>query len=193
MSFYISSLGEIVILAIIVGILFAVDVNASAANNNRGLSVLIAFGTGVWVLLAIPWFLKEKRRAGQQVKTLKISLLGQTLIKTGSHEHEHHHSRALATLQSTPTNLAAQTIPRLPHRLLPTWRLPQHHRNRHRSLAKLNRRLRHTHSDLSPNRRNRGPSSRNLQLLVDSATIPPLDENHVQCRRPLHHSSRCLG
>jgi hypothetical protein len=69
MSFYISSLGEIVILAIIVGILFAVDVNASAANNNWGLSVLIAFGTGVWVLLAMPWFFKEKRRAGQSVCT----------------------------------------------------------------------------------------------------------------------------
>lgn len=67
MSFYISSVGEIVILAIIVGILFAVDVNASTANNNWGLSVLIAFGTGVWLLLAIPWFIKEKRRAGQSV------------------------------------------------------------------------------------------------------------------------------
>lgn len=67
MSFYIQSLGEIVILAIIVGILFAVNVNASTDNNNRGLSILIAFATGVWVILAIPWFLKEKRRAGQQV------------------------------------------------------------------------------------------------------------------------------
>jgi len=67
MSFYISSVGEIVILAIIVGILFAVDVTASTANNNWGLSVLIAFGTGVWLLLALPWFFKEKRRAGQSV------------------------------------------------------------------------------------------------------------------------------
>ncbi|KAF4637281.1 hypothetical protein G7Y89_g805 [Cudoniella acicularis] len=67
MAFYIQSLGEIVILAIIVGIMFAVDVNASTANNNWGLSVLIAFATGVWVLLSIPWFLKEKRRAGQEI------------------------------------------------------------------------------------------------------------------------------
>jgi len=73
MSFYISSLGEIVILAIIVGILFAVDVNASTENNNWGLSVLIAFGTGVWILLAIPWFLKEKRRAGQKVSVLILT------------------------------------------------------------------------------------------------------------------------
>lgn len=67
MSFYIQSLGEVVILAIIVGIMFSLHVNASDANNNRGLSVLIAFATGVWVLLAIPWFLKEKRRAGQSI------------------------------------------------------------------------------------------------------------------------------
>jgi MFS-type transporter involved in bile tolerance (Atg22 family) len=66
-AFYIQSLGEIVILAIIVGILFGVKVNDSVANNNWGLSVLIAFATGVWALLAIPWFIKEKRRAGQEI------------------------------------------------------------------------------------------------------------------------------
>lgn len=64
MSFYIQSLGEIIILAIIVGILFGVKVNASTANNNWGLSLLIAFATGVWLLLSIPWFILEKRRPG---------------------------------------------------------------------------------------------------------------------------------
>lgn len=67
MAFYIQSCGEIVILAVIVGVLFAVDVRASEANNNWGLSVLIAFATGVWVLLAIPWFVLEKRRPGQSI------------------------------------------------------------------------------------------------------------------------------
>ncbi|KAK0300471.1 hypothetical protein LTR91_007986 [Friedmanniomyces endolithicus] len=65
MAFYIQSLGEIVILAVIVGVMFAVNVNASVANNNWGLSVLIAFASGVWLLLAIPWFILEKRRPGQ--------------------------------------------------------------------------------------------------------------------------------
>jgi len=64
-SFYIQSVAEIVILAIIVGIMFGINVNASTANNNWGLSVLIAFATGVWILVAIPWFLLEKRRPGQ--------------------------------------------------------------------------------------------------------------------------------
>jgi len=63
-AFYIQSLGEIVILAIIVGIMFGLDVNASTANNNWGLSVLIAFASGVWLLLSIPWFVLEKRRPG---------------------------------------------------------------------------------------------------------------------------------
>lgn len=67
MAFYIQSVGEVVILAVIVGIMFGVNVNASTANNNWGLSVLIAFATGIWLLLAIPWFLKEKRRAGQEI------------------------------------------------------------------------------------------------------------------------------
>lgn len=65
MAFYIQSLGEIVILAIIVGVMFGVHVNDSQANNSYGLSVLIAFATGMWVLLAIPWFVLEKRRPGQ--------------------------------------------------------------------------------------------------------------------------------
>ncbi|KAK3113140.1 hypothetical protein LTR53_009849 [Teratosphaeriaceae sp. CCFEE 6253] len=64
-AFYIQSLGEIVILAVIVGVMFGLKVNASAANNNWGLSVLIAFASGVWLLLALPWFLLEKRRPGQ--------------------------------------------------------------------------------------------------------------------------------
>ena len=64
MAFYIQSVGEIVILAVIVGVLYGVNVNASTANNNYGLSVLIAFATGVWLLLAIPWFVLEKRRPG---------------------------------------------------------------------------------------------------------------------------------
>ena len=67
MSFIIQSAGEILILAVIVGIMFGINVNASEANNNWGLSVLIAFASGVWLLLAIPWFLLEKRRPGQDL------------------------------------------------------------------------------------------------------------------------------
>lgn len=64
-AFIVQSVGELFILAVIVGIGFALHVNASTANNNLGLSVLIAFASGVWLLLAIPWFVLEKRRPGQ--------------------------------------------------------------------------------------------------------------------------------
>ncbi|KAH8691758.1 autophagy-related protein 22-like protein [Phaeosphaeriaceae sp. PMI808] len=64
-AFYIQSIVEVFILAIIVGIMFSLRVNDSAENNNWGLSVLIAFATGVWVLCAVPWFVLEKRRPGQ--------------------------------------------------------------------------------------------------------------------------------
>jgi len=66
-AFIMQSAGEIIILAILVGILFALDVNASAANNLWGLSVLIAYATGVWIVLSIPWFVLEKRRPGQRL------------------------------------------------------------------------------------------------------------------------------
>ena len=64
-AFYIQSLGEILILAVIVGIMFGIGVNESEQKNNWGLSVLIAFATGVWLLLALPWFGLEKKRPGQ--------------------------------------------------------------------------------------------------------------------------------
>ena len=77
MAFYIQSCGEIVILAVIVGVLFGVHVKDSEANNNYGLSVLIAFATGVWLLLALPWFFVEKRRPGQSLPpNMNIVMVG---------------------------------------------------------------------------------------------------------------------
>lgn len=64
-AFWAQSVGEILILAVIVGIMFSLNVNASESNNNWGLSVLIAFSGGVWLLLSIPWFFIEKKRPGQ--------------------------------------------------------------------------------------------------------------------------------
>ncbi|KAL4781280.1 autophagy-related protein 22-like protein [Aspergillus varians] len=75
-AFYIQSLGEIVILAIIVGIMFGVDVDASEARNNWGLSILIAFASGVWLLVSIPWFFMEKRRPGQDPGSRNIVMAG---------------------------------------------------------------------------------------------------------------------
>lgn len=66
-SFYIQSMGEVVILAIIVGIMFGVKVDDSPENNNWGLSVLIAFATAVWLVLSLPWFFVEKKRPGMRI------------------------------------------------------------------------------------------------------------------------------
>jgi len=75
-AFYTQSVCEVFILAVIVGIMFALHVNDSVANNNWGLSVLIAFATGVWILCAIPWFVLEKRRPGQDPGRMNIVLAG---------------------------------------------------------------------------------------------------------------------
>ena len=76
-AFIVQSAGEIVILAVIVGIMFGINVNASAANNNWGLSVLIAFASGIWLLLAIPYFIIEKRRPGQPLpRNMNIVMVG---------------------------------------------------------------------------------------------------------------------
>ncbi|KAI0775082.1 MFS general substrate transporter [Trametes elegans] len=64
MSFAVCSAGEIVILAIMVGILKGLKSDASTENNTKAFSVLIAFSGGVWLLCALPWFFLEKRRPG---------------------------------------------------------------------------------------------------------------------------------
>ncbi|KAF4969406.1 hypothetical protein FZEAL_10228, partial [Fusarium zealandicum] len=66
-AFYVQSVGEVVILAIIVGIMFGVKVDASTENNNWGLSVLVTFATSCWLVLSLPWFLMEKKRPGMKV------------------------------------------------------------------------------------------------------------------------------
>lgn len=66
-AFWIQSVGEVVMLAVIVGIMFGVRVDAGAASNNWGLSVLIAFATACWLALSVPWFLLEKKRPGMAI------------------------------------------------------------------------------------------------------------------------------
>ncbi|PPR02628.1 hypothetical protein CVT24_002199 [Panaeolus cyanescens] len=63
-SFAVCSAGEVVILAIMVGILKALHAEATVENNTKAFSVLIAFSGGMWLLCALPWFLFEKRRPG---------------------------------------------------------------------------------------------------------------------------------
>ncbi|KAB5526418.1 autophagy-related protein 22-like protein [Coniochaeta sp. 2T2.1] len=66
-AFYVQSVGEVAILAVIVGIMFALHVNDGVSQNNWGLSVLVAFATACWVALSLPWFVLEKTRPGLMV------------------------------------------------------------------------------------------------------------------------------
>ncbi|KAG1821615.1 autophagy-related protein 22-like protein [Suillus subaureus] len=63
-SFAVSSLGEILILVVMVGILEGLKAGSSTANNTKAFSVLIAFSGALWLLCALPWFFLEKRRPG---------------------------------------------------------------------------------------------------------------------------------
>ncbi|KAJ3720826.1 MFS general substrate transporter [Lentinula guzmanii] len=63
-SFTIQSLGEVLILAVMVGILKGLNSDSSTEANTMAFSVLIAFSGGVWLLVALPWFFFEKRRPG---------------------------------------------------------------------------------------------------------------------------------
>ena len=54
------------ILAITVGIIHGIGFG-TASSNNWSLSVVVAFATACWVILAIPWFFLEQSRPGQKI------------------------------------------------------------------------------------------------------------------------------
>lgn len=75
-AYIIQSLTEVIILAVIIGIMFGLKVTASEANNNWGFSVLIAFGTAIWLVVSLPWFFLEKHRPGQDPGRRSILVAG---------------------------------------------------------------------------------------------------------------------
>ena len=65
MGLYVCGVGQLPLVAIGIGILYGLHSNASTANNNWALSVIVAWTSTYWLILAIPWFFLEKRRPGQ--------------------------------------------------------------------------------------------------------------------------------
>lgn len=53
--------------ALSLGALAGIGANNSVAQNNWGYSVSVAVCTGFWVILAMPWFLWEKKRPGPKL------------------------------------------------------------------------------------------------------------------------------
>jgi len=56
-AFTVQSVFELVILAVLQGILVALGANDSTENNTKALSVACAYTAGVWALCAMPWFM----------------------------------------------------------------------------------------------------------------------------------------
>ncbi len=67
MAFAICSLGELVILAVIQGMLVGIHADDTTESNTRALSAVVAFSAGAWALCALPWFIFEKHRPGQEL------------------------------------------------------------------------------------------------------------------------------
>ena len=64
-AFTVCSVGELVVLAVMQGMLYGIHADRDEQSNTTALSAVIAFSAGVWVICAIPWFVLEKRRPGQ--------------------------------------------------------------------------------------------------------------------------------
>ncbi|TVY42175.1 Autophagy-related protein [Lachnellula occidentalis] len=86
----IQSLAEVFMLAIIIGIMFGLKVKDSDANNNWGLSVIITFGSAIWLIVSLPWFFLE------------------TSSGTGPWEKIHRYRRVVADLARPQGHLEAQ-------------------------------------------------------------------------------------
>ncbi|KAL1404821.1 hypothetical protein Q8F55_008431 [Vanrija albida] len=65
-SFFVCSVGELFVLAILAGILVAVITDAPDSNT-KALSYVCAYSAGVWILCAIPWLCFEQYRPGNRL------------------------------------------------------------------------------------------------------------------------------
>jgi MFS-type transporter involved in bile tolerance (Atg22 family) len=66
-SWIYNNVGFCIVCALSLGALFGVHANDGITQNNWGYSISVAISTGFWILLAIPWFLWEKRRPGPKI------------------------------------------------------------------------------------------------------------------------------
>lgn len=190
-AFYVQSVAEIVILAVIVGIMFGLNVNASTEANNWGLSVLIAFASGVWLLVALPWFFLEKRRPGQD-PGMNIVLAGFWQLYRAAKEVWQLKQSLFYLIGMSFANgllLLALTC----RRLLPPRRLPQYHCHRHWNLAERNRRVQYTAADLSSACGYRRSGCGHLVVLAHPEALSIVHKDDVQCCRCRDHSARWLG
>ena len=205
MALYISGIGEIVILTISVAILYGIHSRASAEQNNWGLSTLIAFGSASWLILAIPWFVLEKRRPGQPVP------MGKNLLTAGWWQLQRAATQIWKLKQSLafligryrPYFLPQFAPPSSPfifpcYRMLRKQRLPlpggqpQHHRHHRSDLAERSPSLRHHPTSLSAHDRPHGPNRGRLHFLVYPTQTEYQHQDHVQHRCGFHHPTGLL-
>ncbi|CAL3965120.1 hypothetical protein PZA11_002060 [Diplocarpon coronariae] len=67
LSYVWNNVGFTVCTALSLAALVGIGADDSAAKNNWGYSVSVAICTGIWIILAIPWFLWEKKRPGPKL------------------------------------------------------------------------------------------------------------------------------
>ncbi|EST05261.1 Autophagy-related protein 22-like protein [Kalmanozyma brasiliensis GHG001] len=64
-AFTVCSVGELVVLAVIQGMLYGIHADRDTQSNTTALSAIVAFGGGVQILCSIPYFLAMRWRPGQ--------------------------------------------------------------------------------------------------------------------------------
>lgn len=66
-SWIFNNVGFCAVCLLALGALYGVHANDGTDQNNWGYSISVAVCTGFWIILALPWFLWEKRRPGPKI------------------------------------------------------------------------------------------------------------------------------
>lgn len=66
-SFFVCSCGEIVVLAILCGILARIVNDPSDEHNTKAFAIVCAYSAAVWIVCAIPWLVWEQYRPGHKL------------------------------------------------------------------------------------------------------------------------------
>lgn len=130
-SFAVCSAGEILILAVMVGILKALKSDESTENNTKAFSVLIAFAGGVWCTLSLS-FLKRYFDANDVCNTspLCYSVVSNRETSSGviaSAGYHLAHYRFQADIRRIPRVHETEADVLVPHLLFPHGRCSKHH------------------------------------------------------------------
>ena len=193
-SLWIAGIGGMVVIAIMMGLLHGVDATASVEKNSWGLSLIIGFGSAVWLVFALPWFVLEKRRPGQPIPP------GMNIFTAGAWQVYRAATQIGKLKQSLAYLIGIPSLSRVvcfmtdqDDRLLHPWRVLGDVGLRCWDASNGSRRVRHYNPVEAHYGSIRGSHHRFVGVHQVPENIQPLHQDHALRRGCLYHHYEPLG